>query len=161
MSLGLNLNENVKVVLGENREQLLEKLKKEEIRHKVMYDKPDDNGVLETVINIGEYDIEIQLWNNIIGAVRAYNNTYTNIYKSGERYGTPSKFLARVQGKIKEMCEDEDVHIDIEKIDLGTMQCRFIVNQNGSIYKISTTRDAHSNIYIGNLRLLKDQEEAS
>ena len=153
MALGLKLNEAVKITLGENRKQLIEKLEKEEIRHKVMYDKENDQNELETIINISEFDIEVQLYDNIIYAVRTYNNPHTNLYKHGERYGTPLKFLARVKDKLRVMCDNEDINVEIEKIDLGTMQCRFTVRDGRMSYKVSSTRDAHGNIYIGNIRL--------
>lgn len=153
MALGLRLNENVKIALGENRKQLLDKLEKEEIRHKIMYDKKNDQDELETIINISEFDIEVQLYDNIVYAVRTYNNPHTNLYKAGERYGTPLKFLNRVKDRISYMCDSDNVNVDIEKIDLGTMQCRFVVRDGRLAYKVSSTRDAHGNIYIGNIRL--------
>lgn len=156
MALGVTLNENVKIELGENRQTLLEKLENEEIRYRIMYDKKNKDGDLETIINISEYDTELQLYNSIVYSTRTYNNQYNNIYKHGERYGTPYKFLARVKDVAKRLCDGNDITLDVEKIDLGTMQCRFIVREDGLAYKISSTRDAHGNIYIGNMRLYLD-----
>lgn len=153
MALSLKLNDTAKLVLGENRKQLIERLEKEEIRHKVMYDKMNSDNELETIINISEFDIEVQLYDNVVYAVRTYNNPHTNLYKSNERYGTPLKFLAKVKDTLKAMCGNDNISVDIEKFDLGTMQCRFVVHDGRMAYKVSSTRDAHGNVYIGNIRL--------
>lgn len=153
MALGLQLNDNTKLVLGESRNQMIERLNREEIRHKVMYDKRNKDNELETIINISEFDIEVQLYDNVVYAVRTYNNPHTNLYKSNERYGTPLKFLNRVKDTLKIMCENDNIGVEIEKFDLGTMQCSFIVRDGRMMYKVSSTRDAHGNVYIGNIRL--------
>lgn len=153
MALGLQLNDSAKIILGENRKQLLERLEREEIRYKVMYDKLNKYNELETIINISEFDIEVQLYDNIVYAIRTYNNPHTNLYKSNERYGTPLKFLAKVKDTVRNMCNNNDITVDIEKFDLGTMQCRFVVHDGRLMYKVSSTRDAHGNVYIGNIRL--------
>lgn len=155
MEISLNITEDIKLGINEELNELIKRLEDAEIRYKILYDKVNESsGIKETVMYIDEFGTELHLVDNKICYISSYNNKYTNIIDKDTEDIKPIKFVNIVKDKINKLVEHE-VKIDIEKIDLGTMNCRFVIHGEKGKYKINLSRDGHGNVYIHTLRAVQ------
>lgn len=152
MEVRLNINDDIEVWIDEKREDVLQKLDTGNIKYNIMYDKENDKGIKETIINVTDCDIEIHLNNDRVYAIAGYNNKYTNIVDKQEEINSPLVFVNKVKDRIKELA-NKDVTIDIEKLDLASMNCRFILRADEN-YKVNLSKDGQGNIYMHKIRKL-------
>jgi len=154
MGFGMIVNDNVKLNIGETREKLIEKLDNEEIRYKIVYDDMNNDNDKETVMSIGEYDLELHLFNDMLYSIRTYNNEYTHVLDYGEEVVSPSSFISTITAKVSRLADldNESIKLKIEKLDLTSMKCIFMACIGERKYKVLLSKDAHGNVYINTIR---------
>lgn len=155
MDIGMRLNENIKVNLSESREELINKLTKEEIRYNILYDKPDKQGLKETIISIGEFDTEIHLSDNKIIYISAYNNENTSVLNNDTENVSPIDFINLCKDRLYTMGIKNKELIEIDNLDFKTLNCSFNIKCNDNICRAITARDAHGNVFIKSIRILR------
>ena len=112
--VGLKLADDVKVVIGEIKEELLEELKKSTLDYTVAFDKVNKHGVKETIITLRNPDIEISLNNDIVEYIKTVNTEYSEL------------------DEIKRIISDINYSDTLEEISgsLETMAQKYIESEN-------------------------------
>ena len=152
MSIGVELQENFKIYIDDEKQKLVDNLNEHNIKYRILYDKINKDNEPETIIALSDIDTELYFVNNLLNKIKMINNTQTNILESGADIESPLDFIDKVKSKIDILCDNKSHSIKIERIDLNSMNCSFIVKMNSRKSRISISRDTRGNVFLNTIR---------
>lgn len=153
--VGLKLAEDVKVVIGEIREELFEELKKSTLDYSVAFDKVNKNGVKETIITLRNPDIEISLNNDIVEYIKTVNTEYSKLDEIKHLGDNSVEHIQKITGNLVKYFEVEAKDIILENIDITNMSITAIIKYDTtSKIRVHVLRDAFGNIFINTIAAL-------
>lgn len=154
MEIGLYITDNVKVNIGEIKEQLLADLDSQGIHYDIPFDKINSAGVKETLITMREPDIEISVENDIITYIKTDNTKFSNLDKIESADVNITDHIKKIQQKINDKFSTKDSTLKIEKLDSKTLNITLIIIQGNSKCRVQIIRDTFGEIYINTIRAL-------
>ena len=151
MAAGINLTEDVKVYLGEIKEQLLYDLDKHNVKYSIMFDKLNKDGIKETILHLRDITTEIIIRNDIIYYIKSDDTEFTHLDTISD---ISTDTLNHIR-KIKELLEDkfspEGYNVKIEKIDTKTMNITVILTSDVERVRVQVLRGTLGEIYINTM----------
>lgn len=154
MAIGLNISDNVRVELGEIKEELLNDLSNNNILYNIPFDKTNSNNIKETIIQIPDILMEISVENDIVTYIKSANNNYTHLDTVDITADNPVEVVKSIQQKINDKFKGNSDSIKIEKLDIKTMNIIVILISKTQKVRAVILRDAIGDIYINTLRIL-------
>jgi hypothetical protein len=154
MAIGLKVGDEVKVSLGEIKEQLLYDLGQAGVQYTIPFDKTNKNDIKETIIAITDLGIEISVENDIITYIKSDNNEYTHLDTIENIEDTPLEHVKTIKNHVINKFNDEDYSIKFEKIDTKTMNIVVIISSETGKARINILREGQGNVYINTIRAL-------
>ena len=152
--VGIKLNEWVTIELGEIKEKLLDDLSKHNIEFEIPFDKINKDGIKETIIHIKDIGTEISIENDIITYIKSNNNEFTHLDTIEDIQTDPLKHIKTIQDKVKEIFNNNEFNIKIEKIDTKTMNITLIITYGIKRARVQILRDNFGDVYINTLRAI-------
>jgi hypothetical protein len=152
MAIGVYVAQNVKVNIGEMKEQLLFDLDKEKIAYSVPFDKTNTEGIKETIITMRDPDVEISVDNDIISFIKTDNTDFSNLDNVKDVNVNIMEHLKKIYEKLNEKFDTQDSLIKIEKIDTKTLNITVIIISGGVKVRVQIVRDAFGDVYINTIR---------
>lgn len=154
MAIGLFINENVKVELGEIKEKLLFDLNKESIKYDIPFDKINKEGIKETIITMREPDIEISIENDIITYIKTVNTEFSNLDKIENTDVNITEHIRKIQEQLNKKFGTDDCTLKIEKLDSKTLNITLIITSKFGKCRVQIIRDTFGEIYINTIRAI-------
>lgn len=156
MSLGINIAEDVKVHIGEIKEQLLDELNNKNIAYSIPFDKTNNDNVRETIITMRDPDIEISVNNDIVVYIKSDNTEFTCL-DAVEDISSVNivEHIKTIQKHVVDKLGIEEADIKIEKIDTQSLNMTLIINNNNNKVRLQIVRDTFGNIYMNTIMVLK------
>ncbi|MBO5386749.1 MAG: hypothetical protein J6A59_01210 [Lachnospiraceae bacterium] len=154
MAVGINLTSEVRVELGEIREQLLHDLDLHKINYEIPFDKLNKEGIKETIIHIKEIGTEISIDNDIITYIKMGNTEFTKLAVIEDIKTNMLSHIKDIQEHVTNLFNLKDYIIKIEKIDTETMNITIIIYSKYDKARVQILRDSFGVIYINTLRTI-------
>lgn len=154
MAVGINLTSEVRVELGEIREQLLHDLDLHKINYEIPFDKLNKEGIKETIIHIKEIGTEISIDNDIITYIKMGNTEFTKLAVIEDIKTNMLSNIKDIQEHVIKLFNLKDYIIKIEKIDTETMNITIIIYSKYDKARVQILRDSFGVIYINTLRTI-------
>ena len=152
MAIGINITDNVKIELGEIKEQLLSELSSNNIEYHILFDKVVDNNVKETIIHIPSYKTEISIENDIITYIKSGNTDYTCLDTMSKNNDDTFKHIQNIKNKINELFNSDLYTIKIEKLNTDTLNITLILSSTFEKVRVHILRDTDGAIFINTIR---------
>lgn len=152
MAIGLHINEDVKVNIGEIKEQLMADLDKCNIKYSIPFDKTNKSGIKETLITMRDPDIEISIENDIITYIKTENTPFSNLDKVEGTDVNITEHIKRIRDKLSQKFRSENSTLKIEKLDSKTLNITLIIVEDNKKCRIQIIRDTFGEIYINTIR---------
>lgn len=153
MNIGLNINEETRINIGESMDSLVSTLKLKGIEHKIL-NKVENEESEDKNIYIEDYGLELSLRDNKIVYMKSYNSSNNIVFKVNE--DTKIRDIVRyITTGIESLMGVSSGYISIEKIDLD----RYIALVNiglddSSNIRVSIVKKNNNNVCVNTLRLL-------
>ena len=80
MKFGLKLSDDLEIVLGEFKEEVLERLQESKVKYTIAFDKVNEEGVKETIIQLPDLRVEVSIENDILSYIKSGCNEYSIIF---------------------------------------------------------------------------------
>ena len=154
MAVGINLTSEVRVELGEIREQLLHDLDLHKINYEIPFDKLNKEGIKETIIHIKEIGTEISIDNDIITYIKMGNTEFTKLAVIEDIKTNMLSHIKDIQEHVTNLFNLKDYIIKIEKIDTETMNITILIYSKYDKARVQILRDSFGVIYINTLRTI-------
>lgn len=156
MSLGINIAEDVKVHIGEIKEQLLDELNNKNIKYSIPFDKTNNDNIRETIITMRDPDIEISVNNDIVAYIKSDNTEFTCLDVVEDISSVNIvEHIKTIQKHLVDKLGINETDIKIEKIDTQSLNMTLIINNNNNKVRLQIVRDTFGNIYINTIMVLK------
>lgn len=152
--VGIKLSDDIVVELGEIKEKLLDDLDTHNIDYEIPFDKLNKEGIKETIIHIKDIETEISVENDIITYIKSNNNKFTHLDTIEDIQTDPLKHIKTIQNKVKEIFDNNEFNLKIEKIDTKTMNITLIITYGNKKARIQILRDSFGEVYINTLRAI-------
>jgi len=157
MDFSIKIGNNIKIELGETKEELIYDLSCAKIRYTIPFDKTNDNNIKETILQIPSLRIEISIQNDIVNYIKSGCNEYSIIFKTE---GLDKKNIAVINDlkiKIVNTFKIKSNEMFIEKINLRNFDTMVIMNSKalGKKVRLHLMSDLQGNVYINTLRYIK------
>lgn len=154
MGIGVELKENFKIYIGEEKQILVKNLDNYSVKYRILYDKINKDNEPETIVALSDIDTELYFVNNLLNKIKMINNTQTNIIEHNKEIVSPLDFIDKVKSKINNLCDSKNHSVKIERIDLNSMNCSFIVKTDNKKSRVSISRDTMGNVFLNTIRKL-------
>lgn len=155
MDIKLRLEDGHSLTLGSKREDIEAELKQADVHYDVLYNKEDKQGMLETIMSIRKYRIELHMQNNVLILLSAGNNKFNHILKREELSKNIAADMKVIQDNI---CNILDLPLGyplkLEKLDTKNLNSMLIADTGDAKVRIGIAQDGSGNIYINTIRLL-------
>lgn len=156
MSLGINIAEDVRVHIGEIKEQLLDELNNKNISYSIPFDKTNNDNVRETIITMRDPDIEISVNNDIVVYIKSDNTEFTCLDVVEDISSVNIvEHIKTIQKHVVDKLGINEADIKIEKIDTQSLNMTLIINNNNNKVRLQIVRDTFGNIYMNTIMVLK------
>jgi hypothetical protein len=140
-----------KIVLGETREEVEERLTKAKIRYTVPFDRTNENNVKETIIHIGEYGIELSIENDIVNYIKSHSTTSNNIHKINLGSTMSVAEIKKVITEVAKQFNVSEEDITIRRIRLNSADIVMIIRDDRRV-RVHLMSDLSGNIYVSTLK---------
>lgn len=155
MAVGIYLTEELKVTIGELKEELLKNLDIYNIYYTVPFDKINKNNIKETIIHIKDINTEISIENDIVTYIKLGNTPFTKLMVIDKIADDSIEYIKSIQSYVKEKIIGSNYTSKIEKINLDTMNITLILDTNKNKYRTQILRDGSGDVYINTLTILR------
>lgn len=157
MAIGLNISDNIRVELGEFKEQLVKDLNDNKISYTIPFDKTNKRNIKETIITITELGVEISVENDIVVYIKSASNQYSNVDTlTDDQEISVLEHIATIKDKVNQKFNGfgEEYTIKFEKIDTKSMNMVVILNSAYEKARLTILMDANRIVYINTIRQL-------
>lgn len=154
MAIGINLSDNVKVELGEIKEQLLKDLDNDCIHYVIAFDKLNKEGIKETIMHFRELETEIIIRNDIVYYIKSGNTQYTHLDVITDIETDNLSHIKTIKDLVINRYGNLGYNLKIEKIDTKTMNITVILTSDNDKVRIQILRSSKGEVYINTLMKL-------
>lgn len=151
MAAGINLTQDVKVYLGEIKEQLLYDLDRYNVKYSVMFDKLNKDGVKETIIHLRDITTEIIIRNDIIYYIKSDDTEFTHLDTISDISTDTLNHIKTIKELLENKFSPEGYNVKIEKIDTKTMNITVILTSEIERVRVQVLRGPLGGIYINTM----------
>lgn len=151
MAAGINLTQDVKVYLGEIKEQLLYDLDKYNVKYSIMFDKLNKDGVKETIIHLRDITTEIIIRNDIIYYIKSDDTEFTHLDTISDISTDTLNHIKTIKELLENKFSPEGYNVKIEKIDTKTMNITVILTSEIERVRVQVLRGPLGGIYINTM----------
>ena len=151
MAAGINLTQDVKVYLGEIKEQLLYDLDKYNVKYSIMFDKLNKDGVKETILHLRDITTEIIIRNDIIYYIKSDDTEFTHLDTISDISTDTLNHIKTIKELLENKFSPEGYNVKIEKIDTKTMNITVILTSEIERVRVQVLRGPLGEIYINTM----------
>ena len=151
MAAGINLTQDVKVYLGEIKEQLLYDLDKYNVKYSIMFDKLNKDGVKETILHLRDITTEIIIRNDIIYYIKSDDTEFTHLDTISDISTDTLNHIKTIKELLENKFSPEGYNVKIEKIDTKTMNITVILTSEIERVRVQVLRGPLGGIYINTM----------
>lgn len=151
MAAGINLTQDVKVYLGEIKEQLLYDLDKHNVKYNIMFDKLNKDGVKETILHLRDITTEIIIRNDIIYYIKSDDTEFTHLDTISDISTDTLNHIRTIKELLEDKFSPEGYNVKIEKIDTKTMNITVILTSEVERVRVQVLRGPLGGIYINTM----------
>lgn len=151
MAAGINLTQDVKVYLGEIKEQLLYDLDKHDVKYNIMFDKLNKDGVKETILHLRDITTEIIIRNDIIYYIKSDDTEFTHLDTISDISTDTLNHIRTIKELLEDKFSPEGYNVKIEKIDTKTMNITVILTSEVERVRVQVLRGPLGGIYINTM----------
>lgn len=151
MAAGINLTQDVKVYLGEIKEQLLYDLDKYNVKYSIMFDKLNKDGVKETILHLRDITTEIIIRNDIIYYIKSDDTEFTHLDTISDISTDTLNHIKTIKELLENKFSPEGYNVKIEKIDTKTMNITVILASEIERVRVQVLRGPLGGIYINTM----------
>ena len=153
MAIGMYINNNVKIELGQIKEQITLDLSNNNIKYNIPFDKINSSGIKETLITMRNPDIEISLENDVVTYIKTENTEFSNLDTISDSDKIDiQNHLKNIKEKILEKIDTDTSNIKLERIDVETLNITLIIHDDDCKARVKILKDTFGDIYINSIR---------
>lgn len=149
MGIGINLNDNIRVELGQLREQLIKDLDKQKLEYVIPFDKLNKKGIKETIIHIKELDTEVSCEKDKVTYIKIGNTEFSHLDTIEDITGNTLLHIKKVQELIAK--KFEGYNMKIERLDSNTMSITVIISSAKEKARMHVIRNSAGQVYINTI----------
>lgn len=155
MKFGLKLSDNLEIVLGEFKEEVLEKLQESNVKYTIAFDKVNEEGIKETIIQLPDLRVEVSIENDILSYIKSGCNEYSIIFDGTNVNRKDIAVINNLKATILNHFGIDKKQMFIEKINLRNFDTLivFTAKDNRKI-RLHLMSDLRGNVYINTLRYM-------
>jgi len=156
VSIGLKLDNGVKISIEDRKEELVNKLEKAQVNFNIPFEKENNQGVKETLVTLEQYGIEITLDNEEVTYIKSASNEYSIINGIEiEENDSIDEQLKTIRDCIQKMYLQYSVRF--ERIDTKSMNIAIVLtekeNQSDKLkVRITVIMNRNKKIFINTIR---------
>lgn len=156
MALSLNIEESIKVELGEMREELLYDLEQGSIRYSIPFDKTNEQDIKETIIQIPDLGIEISVENDIVTYIKSGCNEFNQLAELELGKLVNISTVEDIKKQIIDRFKLDAKSMFIEKVNMRAMEMVIVVkDEMDEKCRIHIMSDSRGRVYINTIRYMK------
>ena len=155
MQVGINVTEDSKLYMGESLGDVLDTLDNSHVAYKMVYDK-EKNGIKESVIDLKELHVTLQLKNDILEYIRMNNNKFT--FLGDIDVGESVSQVREIDSAVIDRLGLHDSKLTYLKIDLRPMHIVIVVNPadpKEDKIRVAIEKDSLGRVHISTLSILR------
>lgn len=155
--IGLLITDNTKINIGDSYEEVIEKLRAENINYDIPFNKVSKaSGILETIINLIDMDVEIYLESSSVVFIKSGVRKETTIILSKDIEDRKLS-IADVLSLFKEYIKDcvGATSINIDKFDAKNYNAVVTFNAKGHKIRASILKSAKGELFLNTIRKIK------
>lgn len=155
MKFGLKLSDDLEIVLGEFKEEVLERLQESKVKYTIAFDKVNEEGVKETIIQLPDLRVEVSIENDILSYIKSGCNEYSIIFDGTNVNRKDIAVINNLKATILNHFGIDKKQMFIEKINLRNFDTLivFTAKDNRKI-RLHLMSDLRGNVYINTLRYM-------
>lgn len=155
MQVGINVTEDSKLYMGESLGDVLDTLDNSHVAYKMVYDK-EKNGIKESVIDLKELHVTLQLKNDILEYIRMNNNKFT--FLGDIDVGESVSQVREIDSAVIDRLGLHDSKLTYLKIDLRPMHIVIVVSPadpKEDKIRVAIEKDSLGRVHISTLSILR------